>query len=550
MPLRDRPFSIKKVHSFILYSQQRGIIERKRTDFSGKEADAVRFFRRIFSRVVLVSLGIAIQLAWLFYIVFYLSAYYLPIAFFFNLISLAAVIYIINRPGNPQVKMAWIVPILVFPLFGGVIFLISGGKGPKKKLLRALDRSGELLKPYRKGTASPAAPSSREDEYLAGQCHYLDSRGFPAYENTSAAYYADCRAGWERLLEDLRSAERFIFMEYFIVRRGVMWDPVLEILKEKAAAGLDVRLIYDDVGSISYVPRDYFKRLEAMGIRCFAFNRYKPVYAVVMNHRDHRKITVIDGHISYTGGINFADEYIGEEIRFGEWKDNLLRLEGEATRSMTLLFLEMWNAERPTDTAESVAAFLPDPARISSIRADGYVQPYGDSPVDSEILAENVYLNIINQATRYVYIFTPYVVIDYEMTRALSLAARRGVDVRLVVPAIPDKKIVYHLGKSYFPELIENGVKVYRFTPGFVHSKVFLADDRQAVVGSINLDYRSLTLHFENACMLVDHPILPAIKADFDETLPRCEEVTVRKRRFNVLYDLYLGLLRLLAPLL
>ena len=513
----------------------------------------MRFFRKLLSRMVLVSLGIAIQLGWLFFILFYLSDAYLPIAFFFNLVSLAAVIYIINRPGNPQVKMAWVVPILVFPLFGGIIFLISGGKGPKKKLMRALEKSGEMLKPHRKGNLpppSPESPTAPADRYLEGQCHYLDSRGFPAYRDTAADYYADCREGWQRLLEDLRGAERFIFMEYFIIRPGVMWDPVLEILKEKAAAGLDVRLIYDDVGSINYVPRDYFKRLEAAGIRCIAFNRYKPIYAVVMNHRDHRKITVIDGHTAYTGGINFADEYIGEEIRFGEWKDNVLRLTGEAVRSMTLLFLEMWNANRPTDTAESAAAFMPPPDRVGKVHCEGLVQPYGDSPVDSEILAENVYLNIINQATSYVYIFTPYVVIDYEMTRALSLAARRGVDVRLVVPAVPDKKIVYHLGKSYFPELIENGVRIYRFTPGFVHSKVFLADDRQAVVGSINLDYRSLTLHFENACMFVDHPVIPSVKADFEETFSRCEAVSVKKRRFNVLYDLYLGLLRLFAPLL
>ena len=516
----------------------------------------MKLLRKFFSRIVLVSLGIAVQLAWLFFILFYLSAYYLPIAFAFNLISLAAVIYIINRPGNPQVKMAWIVPILVFPLFGGVIFFISGGKRPKKKLRRALDESRAMLEPHRKSNmdldlSNPSAvPARRQDVYLLGQCHYLHEQGFPVYRDTAADYFSDCREGWQSLLTDLESAERFIFMEYFIIKPGVMWDPVLEILTRKAAAGVDVRLIYDDVGSINYVPRDYHKRLEALGIQCIAFNPYRPVYAVVMNHRDHRKIAVIDGHIAYTGGANLADEYIGEEIRFGEWKDNLLRLSGEAVRSMTLLFLEMWNAHRKTDTRESAVAFMPDPARTSAVRCPGLVQPYGDSPVDSEILAENVYLNVINQATDYVYIYTPYVVIDYEMTRALSLAARRGVDVRLIVPAVPDKKTVYALARSHFPELIENGVKVYRFTPGFVHSKVFLADDRQAVVGTVNLDYRSLTLHFENACMFVDHPVLPSIRQDFEETLPRCEEVTVKKRRFDVLYDLYLGLLRLFAPLM
>lgn len=516
----------------------------------------MKLLRKLFSRVVLVSLGIAIQLAWLFFIVFYLSAYYLPIAFVFNLVSLAAVVYIINRPGNPQVKMAWIVPILVFPLFGGIIFFISGGKRPKKKLIRAISESEKLVAPYQQSNlnldlSDPArVPARREDKYLTGQCHYLDKQGFPVYRDTDARYYSDCRAGWEQLLRDLETAEQFIFMEYFIVRPGVMWDPVLEILKKKVDEGVDVRLMYDDVGSISYIPRDYHKQLEGYGIKCIAFNPYRPVYAVVMNHRDHRKITVIDGNVGYTGGINFADEYIGEELRFGEWRDNVLRLEGEGVRSMTLLFLEMWNANRPTDTKEAIAAFMPDPIHSAAIRCDGLVQPYGDSPVDSEILAENVYLNIINQATDYVYIYSPYVVIDYEMTRALSLAARRGVDVRLVVPAVPDKKTVYALTKSHFPELIENGVRVYKFTPGFVHSKVFVADDRQAVVGSINLDYRSLTLHFENACMFVDHPVIPSVKADFEETFPRCELVSVKKRRFNMLYDLYLGLLRLFAPLL
>ncbi len=515
----------------------------------------MKLLRRLFSRVVLVSLGIAIQLAWLFFILFYLSSFYLPIALFFNLISLLAAVFIINRAGNPQIKMAWIVPILVFPLFGGIIFLLSGGKRPKKKLRAALERSAELVAPYMKSNISddPATglPLCREiDRPVAEQCHYLHEQGFTAYRDTAADYYADCRAGWTRMLEDLERAERFIFLEYFIINPGQMWDPVLEILTRKAAAGVDVRLLYDDVGSINYVSRHYHKDVERLGIRCVKFNPYRPVYAVVMNHRDHRKILVVDGRIAYTGGVNFSDEYIGETVRFGEWHDNILRMEGEAVRSMTLLFLEMWNAIRPTDTPETLPSFLPPADSAAPVRCDGLVQPYGNSPVKNEMLAENVYLNLINQATRYVYIFTPYVVIDYEMTRALSLAAMRGVDVRLIVPAIPDKKTVYELAQSFFPELIENGVKVYRFTPGFLHSKVFIADDRLSVVGTINLDYRSLLLHFENAVFFVDHPILPIIKADFEETLTRCETVKIKKRRFGVLHGLYLGLLRLFAPLM
>ncbi|MBQ9779834.1 MAG: cardiolipin synthase [Clostridia bacterium] len=513
----------------------------------------MKVFRRIFSRVVLFSLGIFIQLLWLFFVIFKLSDYYLPIAFALNFISLIAVLYILYRPGNPLIKMAWIVPILVFPLFGGIIFMISGGKGPKRKLSRGLCRSQTLLEPYlpKTGLLHHSQDEVRpQDKYIEGQCRYLVQSGFPCYENTDAEYFDNGRDGWIRMLEDLKRAERFIFLEYFIVKPGFMWDTVLEILKEKANAGVEIRMIYDDVGSITYLPRKYACEMEALGIKCMTFNPYRPVYSVVMNHRDHRKILVIDGHTAYTGGINFADEYIGEDLRLGEWKDNVLRLRGEGVRSMSLMFLHMWNAIRPSDTTEDIRAYMPRHEDVSEVICKGVVQPYGDSPVDSEPVAENVYLNIINQAVDYVYIFSPYVIIDTETNHALCLAAKRGVDVRLVVPAVPDKKIVYHLTQSYFPELIENGVKIYKFTPGFVHSKCFVADDRLAVVGSINTDYRSLYLHFENACYFVDHPVVAEVKKDFESTFPRCEMVALKERRFTLLHKAYLSVLRLFAPLL
>lgn len=498
------------------------------------------------------SLGILIQLLWLFFIVFKLSEIYLPIAVVLNTLSVLAVIWIVGREGNPAVKMAWIVPILVFPLFGGIIFLITGGKGPKRKLVKALDKSFDIIKPHvlPPKDLQQAKDVRPQDEYIKGQCHYLDTCGFPLFENTSVIYDDNARDAWQRMLQDLKRAERFIFLEYFIIKPGVMWDAVLHILKEKAAEGLDVRLIYDDVGSISYVPRGYAKELESFGIKCVAFNRYRPVYSVVMNHRDHRKILVIDGYIGYTGGVNFADEYIGEVVRFGHWKDNAVRLCGEGVRSLSLMFLHMWNAVRPTDTTEAMADLMPRAEDVADITCHGVVQPYADSPVDSEPVAENVYLNIINQAVKYVYIFTPYFVVDQEMMRSLILAAKRGVDVRLVVPQIPDKKIVYHLTLSYLPELIENGVKVYKYTPGFVHTKSFVADDRMAVVGSINVDYRSLYHHFENACFFVDHPVVLDVKADFEKTFPMCELQKNKKHRLPILYDLYLSVLKLFAPLM
>ena len=511
----------------------------------------MKLWGKIFSRFTLISLAIIVQLGWLFLFIYRLSAYYMPIAFFFNAVSMVAAIYILNRPGNPLVKMAWIVPILVFPLFGGLLYFLSGGKGPKKKLRRALDESQHVLSPLNKGnTDIKEAYIPPEDQYIAGQCRYLSDYGYPLYQNTDAAYYTDCREGWQRMLEDLRGAQKFIFLEYFIIRAGKMWDPILEILTEKAAAGVEVRILYDDFGCVASLPRHYEQDMEARGIRCVAFNRYRPIYSVIMNHRDHRKIMVIDGLISYTGGSNLSDEYINEWERFGIWKDNFVRLEGEATRSMTLMFLQMWNANRPADRAMDASKYMPDPVAAKKVVCSGYVQPYADSPMDNEVLAENVYLNIINQSTKYVYICSPYVVVDYEMTRALCLAARRGVDVRLLAPGIPDKRTVYELSKSHFPELVRNGVKVYTYTPGFVHSKCFVSDDRLAVVGTINLDYRSLTLHFENACLFVDHPVVAEVRQDFEDTFPDCAEVGPDTRRFGVLRAFWLGILRLFAPLM
>ena len=510
----------------------------------------MKFLSRLFSRLVLVSLAIAIQLAWLFAVMFVLSDIYLPFATLLNLISIAATIDIINRRGNPEVKLAWIVPILIFPLFGGIIFFISSGKRPKKKLRRAIDAAQENTKEHYLTNYHPEPNDVRgKNRYIWGQCNYIMDNGYPIYRDTKAVYYNSGRAGWEAMLEDLRRAEHFIFLEYFILAPGTMWGTVLDILKEKRAAGVDVRVMYDDVGSIAVLPHRYDRELEEVGIPCVRFNPYRPVYSVVMNNRDHRKIMVIDGHVCYTGGSNLADEYIGEITRFGEWKDNFLRLEGEGVRSMTLMFLEMWHATRPDSRKEDITPFLPT-VKHATTPCDGLVLPYANSPVENETLAGDIYLNLINQATEYVYIFTPYLIIDSEMSRALCLAARRGVDVRIVVPAIPDKKTIYHLTQSYFPSLIESGVSIYKFTPGFLHSKCLLVDDRVAIVGTINFDYRSLIQHFENACLFVDHPVIQDVRRDFEDTFPRCELVKPKARRFNMLYDLYLAILRVLAPML
>lgn len=512
----------------------------------------MKIIRKILSRIVIVSLGIAMQLAWIIWAAYYFSAYYLPIATLLSLISLIAALFIVTKPTRPAVKLAWVVLVLAFPIFGGIIYLISGGKRPKKKLRRALSHCRDEMAHCSKdcGELLEKISNNPADRHIGTQCKYLASHGFPIYENTASEYFDTGLETWQRMLDDLRHAEKFIFLEYFILRHGKMWDTVLDILKQKVAAGVDVRIIYDDVGSISYLPRKYPKIMESLGIKCIAFNRYRPVYSVIMNNRDHRKILVIDGNIAYTGGINFADEYIGEETRFGEWKDNGLRLEGEGVRSMTLMFLQMWNALRPTDAPDSIERYMPSREHCEGIVADGYVLPYTDSPIDREPLAENVYLSIIHSATDCLYIASPYVIIDDALEDALCLAAGRGVDVRIIVPEIPDKKIVYTLTKSHFHKLIENGVKIYKFTPGFIHSKCFVADDKIAVVGSINIDYRSLLLHFENACLFINGNVVSDVKRDFVSTFGECELVKPVEPKSDMLYKLYIAVLKLFAPLL
>lgn len=501
----------------------------------------------MFSRLFLFGLALVLQVSWLLYTAYSLSNYYKVINVLLTVLSILAVIYIINSRYNPAMKLAWIVPILIFPLLGGVLFLISGGKAPKRKLARAMANEHQRLR--------PTLPDCRDtiqaigDANLEGQCRYLARQDFPVYTGTRSEYFPLGEDGFQALVQDLEQAEHFIFLEYFIIHPGIMWDTILDILLRKAAQGVDVRLIYDDVGSVSTLPFGYAKKLEAQGIQAIAFNPFIPVYSTVMNNRDHRKITVIDGNVAYTGGSNFADEYINAVERFGHWKDNMVRLEGDGVWGMTLLFLETWNALRPTDT--DVDAFRP----TRSTEGDGFVVPYGDTPLDNEYLGESVYLNMINGAKDYVYIMTPYLVIDQDLQTAMTLAAKRGVDVRILTPGIPDKKMVFDLTRSHYPELLDAGVRIYEYTPGFLHSKVFVCDDEAAVVGTINTDYRSLYLHFENACLFLKSRVVAQAKADFLDTQSKSKRITSAdvergKRSGGLLHSIYYAILRLFAPLL
>ena len=320
-------------------------------------------------------------------------------------------------------------------------------------------------------------------------------------------------------------------------------------MKRKVKEGVMVRLIYDDVGSIKTLPRHFERNLKEMGIECAAFNPFRPILSIILNNRDHRKILVVDGQIGFTGGINIADEYINRKERFGYWKDAGIGVKGEAVWSLTTMFLEMWNYIK--QTSEDYLKYLPEIYNKQDNPEDGFVQPYSDTPLDHENVGENIYLNMINHAKQYVYIYTPYLIVDNEMTVALQNAAKCGIDVRIVTPEIPDKKLIFLLTQSYYEQLIQYGVKVYQYKPGFIHAKCFVCDDKVATVGTVNLDYRSLYLHFECGVFLYRSQAVMQLKEDTIDTIEKSREITLEFcRNRNVFIQALQSVLRLFAPLL
>lgn len=505
-----------------------------------------KLLKKVFSRTVVTALLIVIQVAWLAALLLQLGNSLPAIQTVLRILSLVAILFVIKSDMNPSYKIGWILLIAVLPILGGLMYVIFGNKRPTKymrEMLRAqLEKSAEYL-----GTQESI--TGELDGGAAGLFKYLEgSAGYPTAKNTTVRYYRVGEEMYADLLPELEKAEKFIFLEYFIIRPGEMWDGVLEILKRKAAAGVDVRIIYDDMGCIDILPANYNATLEGWGIRTMAFNRFVPAVSLVMNNRDHRKITVIDGKVGFTGGINISDEYINVKERFGHWKDTGLMLKGPGVFNLTLMFLEMWNAFNKD--GDGYAEFIPDSFEECGSADDGYVLSFSDSPLDNESVGESVYTDMLYQAKDYIYITTPYLAIDSELQTALCMAAKRGVDVRMITPGIPDKKLVYRLTRSYYPTLLRAGVKIYEYTPGFIHAKSFVCDDKLCVVGTINMDYRSLYLHFECGTLMYNNPEIKQVKKDDLDTMEKCRKVKLSDMKTNFLGELFDSFLRSVAPLL
>jgi len=493
----------------------------------------------------------------------------------YSLLRFLGAIFVLRIYGSHKtasIRMTWMLVILLLPITGTLLYLLIGLNGHSLKMRKRYEDVDRILMPMLPENQDVAEKARAKDLRLGGIIEYIRRQaGYPVYQNTEVRYYDDGEKGFEAQKEDLAKAEKFIFMEYHAIEDAECWHEMVEVLVDRVKAGVEVRVFYDDMGSLGFINTDFVKRMEAVGIKCRVFNPFAPGLNLFLNNRDHRKITVIDGRVGFTGGYNLANEYFHRTEPFGFWKDTGIRLEGDAVQSLTVTFLEMWNAiseydKDDLDFVKYIAATdaqralkyknILDAEKVERIEKDkvagfekvkegvmkdekflgkaesyigsdlGFVQPYADSPMDDVHVGEDVYISMAESAQKYAWFITPYLIITDEMCHAFSLAARRGVDVRIITPGIPDKKIVYSVTRSYYNGLCRNGVRIFEYTPGFCHAKMSIADDLMATCGTINLDYRSLYHHFENGCLYADCAAVMETKKDFEETFAQCREVT------------------------
>ncbi len=508
-----------------------------------------KWFRDLFRRRVFITLLILLQLILIAYLIVSGSKRVLGINIFLNIISIVVALHIIAKKDKGAYKLTWVFIILVFPLFGGLFYLLFKLQSSTRAFSRKLKIIERKSKKLFLLSGDCYQDSSFKNKKYISEINYLQKfANFPVYKHTEATFLKTGESAYYALLDELTKAKKYIFLEYFIISEGLMWDSILEILKQKVKQGVEVRLIYDDVGCFLKLPNNYDKTLRKYGIKCHIFNKFRPFLTTVQNNRDHRKIAIIDGKVAFTGGFNLADEYINAYQRFGHWKDAGIMVKGEAAWSFTLMFLQIWSI--CNNATEDYTKYYPWKVEKCDVISDGYVQPYADSPMDKENIGEHVYLHIINNAKKYLYINTPYLIIDDSMTSALMLAAKSGVDVRIVVPHKADKKTIHFTTRSYYRDLIASGVKIYEYSAGFIHSKTFVSDDVVATVGTTNLDFRSLYLNFECGTCLYDASCIKNMKKDFEDNLKMCEQITLEDCSDNIVIKLLQDICRLFAPLM
>lgn len=503
-----------------------------------------KILKVLFGRLFIFGFLIFFQMLLLVFLLLEISDNFSNIYLILTALSFIMGIYIVVKKGNPMYKIAWLIPVLLIPLLGGIFYILFGEKRLDKQLtknLRFLNNKSDCLI----GTDTEIMENLKKESAIAYKTSkYLSqSSKLPIWQNTATTFLTPGEQKHEVMLEELKKAKKFIFLEYFIIEEGIMWNSILDVLKQKVRDGVEVRVMYDDMGCINTLKTGYWKTLGQFGIKAKVFNEFKPSLDMFMNNRDHRKIAVIDGNVGFTGGINLADEYINEYAKHGYWKDASVVLRGEAVFNLTIIFLRLWGLNSP-DYNEDIFQFKP--TEIHS--EQGYVFPFDDSPLDNEQVGELAYMSLINNAKQYIYITTPYLIIDNEMTVSLKLAAKSGVDVRIVTPFFADKWFVHAVTRSSYNELIEAGIKIYEFTPGFIHSKTIVCDDEIALVGTTNFDYRSFYLHFECGCLMYKTSAIMQIKADYEDILSKSTPIQITKPKFFV--GILRAVLKIFAPLM
>ncbi|MGN1398769.1 MAG: cardiolipin synthase [Erysipelotrichaceae bacterium] len=507
-----------------------------------------KLFTLLKSRFFLSAFVIILEFVQLLVVFILLSKYSLVISFLGYIFYIGVFLYIINKYESPEFKLPWIIIIMLFFVVGAFAFILLTSNEQNKKSLQQFEKNKADIKScLTDDDTLSILQKENPDAYL--QANYLCKvTGLPIYRNSSTTYFQCGKDFHRELLACLKRAEQFIFMEYFIIEEGVMWDPIYELLKEKANNGVKVYVIYDDFGCISTLAPNYYQKLVNEGINAMPSNKFKPVLSRIHNNRDHRKITVIDGVVGFTGGINLADEYINAKNKYGHWKDSAIKVEGDAVLSLTALFLETWNTQNKP--ALNVQQFLK--VRSSASNAEGIVAVYGDGPEDfyADNIGKSVYLNMLNAAKKYVYITTPYLICDYEIINALCLCAKKGVDVRIITPHIPDKKLIFWMTQSNYQVLIQNGVKIYQYTPGFIHAKNFICDDLYATCSTVNLDYRSLVHHFECGLWLYNCNSVLQMKKDYLATIEISQTVNNETAQLKGWKRLIAEVLKVFSPLM
>lgn len=506
----------------------------------------------LLNRVVIVSGLILLQFALILAVIFRFYEFYLYYYTLITLICLLVCVYIINSESNPSYKIAWITVVLGFNLFGLLLYLVfHGGTLTKQAKRRMLSITDSIQAQLDSPSGCLEVIEQENRDAFVQSSYIVRYASCPPYCNSACTYFASGEEMFERLFDELERAEKYIFLEFFIFKPGQIFDRLREILVRKAKEGVDVRLLYDDVGSIRHISSKLHAQLSADHIKVKSFNPYVPVLSALLNNRDHRKIVSIDGKVAFTGGVNVADEYANIDAPFGHWKDAAVMVQGEAAWSFTVMFLSIWNYLSSKKHPKDYDYLLYKPEYSAIPGNNGYVQPYTDSPLDSENVSETIYLNMINRAQKYVYISSPYLALDNEMLTAICNAAKSGVDVRMVMPGIPDKRYVNQVTKSYYEILTKSGVRVYEYTPGFNHAKVFICDDLYATVGSVNLDFRSLYLSFECGVWLYRSPELQGILEDYSKMIEGSREITYdMARRTKLPIRIMRALLRFFSPLM